>query len=157
MVDTWAVPADIAKIVVTASLDDPGATFAGTEPTATVRDADSGQVLVTFTPPKLSRETALVVVEVYRRGAEWKIRGVGQGYADGLAGIATDFGVSVEEPAAQTAAPVPPRLPLPPARPPPSRRCPRTRRRPLRPPRPRRRSPWTRAVSRWSRAARSRW
>ncbi|WP_280725003.1 TerD family protein [Kitasatospora sp. MAA4] len=111
VVDTWAVPAGIAKILVTASLDDPGATFAGTEPTATVRDADSGQVLVTFTPPKLSRETALLVVEVYRRGAEWKIRAVGQGYADGLAGIATDFGVSVEEPAAAPAAPAGPPMP----------------------------------------------
>ncbi|WP_035794798.1 TerD family protein [Kitasatospora mediocidica] len=105
VVDTWAVPADIAKIVVTASLDEQGATFAGTEPTATVRDAESGQVLVTFTPPKLTRETALVVVEIYRRGAEWKVRAVGQGYADGLAGIATDFGVSVDEPAAAAAAP----------------------------------------------------
>ncbi|WP_345702000.1 TerD family protein [Kitasatospora terrestris] len=111
-VDTTAVPAEISKIVVTASLDDAGATFAGTEPTATVRDADSGQVLITFTPPRLSRETALVVVEVYRRGSEWKVRAVGQGYADGLAGIATDFGVNVEDspapaaPAAPVAAPV---------------------------------------------------
>jgi len=96
-VDTSAVPGEIAKIVVTASLDDAAATFAGTEPTATVRDADSGQVLITFTPPRLSRETALVVVEVYRRGSEWKVRAVGQGYANGLAGIATDFGVSVED------------------------------------------------------------
>ncbi|WP_425556334.1 TerD family protein, partial [Kitasatospora nipponensis] len=103
-VDTWAVPADVAKVVITASLDDPAATFAGTEPTATVRDADSGQVLVTFTPAKLGRETALVVVEVYRRGAEWKIRAVGQGYANGLAGIATDFGVAIEEPAGQAPA-----------------------------------------------------
>ncbi len=119
-VDTWAVPAEIAKIVVTASLDESGATFAGTEPTATVRDADSGQVLVTFTPPRLGRETALVVVEVYRRGAEWKIRAVGQGYADGLAGIATDFGVSVEDPGPATAAapPQPVRSPAVPPMPP---------------------------------------
>ncbi|MFJ5233826.1 TerD family protein [Kitasatospora sp. NPDC088391] len=116
-VDTAAVPADITRIVVTASLDDQGATFAGTEPTATLRDADSGRELFTFTPPRLSRETALVVVEVYRRGAEWKVRAVGQGYADGLAGIATDFGVSVEEPAASPAT-VPPAPPAPPAAPP---------------------------------------
>lgn len=107
-VDTWAVPAEIAKIVVTASLDAPGATFAGAEPTATVRDAETGQVLVTFTPPKLTRETALVVVEVYRRGAEWKVRAVGQGYANGLAGLAGDFGVSVDRPAAAPG-PVPPK------------------------------------------------
>ncbi|MDX2650386.1 TerD family protein, partial [Streptomyces sp. PA03-1a] len=109
-VDTVAVPAGIEKIVVTASPDAPGATFAGTEPTATVRDADSGAVLATFTPPALSTETALVVVEIYRRSGAWKARAVGQGYANGLAGIATDFGVSVDEPAA--AAPqTPPQAP----------------------------------------------
>ncbi|MFF7649912.1 TerD family protein [Streptomyces sp. NPDC007983] len=104
-VDTAAVPPDIDKIVVTASLDAPGATFAGTEPTATVRGADDGAVIATFTPPQLGTETALVVVEVYRRGGAWKVRAVGQGYANGLAGIATDFGVTVEEPAAPAAAP----------------------------------------------------
>lgn len=109
-VDTAAVPPDIDKIVVTASLDAPGATFAGTEPTATVRGADDGAVIATFTPPRLGSETALVVVEVYRRGGGWKVRAVGQGYANGLAGIATDFGVSVEEPApsATPAAPAAP-------------------------------------------------
>ncbi|WP_344327909.1 TerD family protein, partial [Streptomyces macrosporus] len=103
-VDTAAVPADIEKVVVTASLDAPGATFAGTEPTATVRDAASGAVVATFTPPRLGPETALVVVEIYRRGGAWKVRAVGQGYANGLAGIATDFGVTVEEPASPTTA-----------------------------------------------------
>ena len=112
-VDTAAVPADVEKIVVTASLDDPGATFAGTEPTATVRDAASGGTLATFTPPRLGPETALVVMEVYRRNDAWKVRAVGQGYANGLAGIATDFGVSIEEPAppTPTPAPVPPVAP----------------------------------------------
>ncbi|QLH21050.1 TerD family protein [Streptomyces sp. Rer75] len=109
-VDTAAVPPDIDKIVVTASLDAPGATFAGTEPTATVRGADDGAVIATFTPPQLGTETALVVVEVYRRGGGWKVRAVGQGYANGLAGIATDFGVTVEEPAAP-AAPAAPTAP----------------------------------------------
>ncbi|MGW4645687.1 TerD family protein [Kitasatospora sp. NPDC004289] len=104
-VDTGALPAGIEKVVVTASLDDAGATFAGTEPTATIRNADTGEVLVTFTPPRLTRETALVVVEVYRRGGAWKVRAVGQGYADGLAGIATDFGVTVDDSPAPPPAP----------------------------------------------------
>jgi stress response protein SCP2 len=116
-VDTWAIPADIAKVVVAASLDDPAAVFGGAEPTATVRDADTGQVLTAFTPPRLGQEKALVVVELYRRGAEWKIRAVGQGYADGLAGIATDFGVTVDEPA-HAAPPMPPYAPPAPDAPP---------------------------------------
>ncbi|MFI1159801.1 TerD family protein [Streptomyces sioyaensis] len=116
-VDTAAVPEGIDKIVVTASLDTPGATFAGTEPTGTVRNADDGSVLASFTPPQLGTETALVVVEIYRRGGGWKVRAVGQGYANGLAGIATDFGVSVEEPAAPAAAPQAPPAPPAPAAP----------------------------------------
>ncbi|MBQ0830347.1 TerD family protein [Streptomyces tagetis] len=115
-VDTAAVPPAIEKIVVTASPDAAGQSFQGIEPTATLRDADTGTVLATFTPPRLGTETALVVVEVYRRNGAWKARAVGQGYADGLAGIATDFGVSVEEPAAP-AAPVAPAAPAAPPAP----------------------------------------
>ncbi|MFI7233844.1 TerD family protein [Streptomyces cyaneofuscatus] len=137
VVDTTAVPPGIEKIVVTASPDAAGQTFQGIEPTATVRNADDGTALATFTPPQLGGETALVVIEVYRRNGAWKARAVGQGYANGLAGIATDFGVSVEEPAAPpvpaaaapvapAAAPVDPRIappapaspPAPPAAPP---------------------------------------
>ncbi|WP_369367449.1 TerD family protein [Streptomyces sp. CG4] len=119
-VDTAAVPPDIEKIVVTASPDAAGQSFKGIEPTATIRDADAGTVLATFTPPRLGAETALVVVEIYRRGGAWKARAVGQGYADGLAGIATDFGVTVEEPTvAPTAPPQQPAAPPTPAPQPP--------------------------------------
>ncbi|MFE3432131.1 TerD family protein [Streptomyces sp. NPDC059171] len=107
VVDTTAVPPGIEKIVVTASPDAAGQTFQGIEPTATVRNADDGSAIATFTPPRLGAETALVVIEIYLRNGAWKARAVGQGYANGLAGIATDFGVSVEEPAAPVAPPVP--------------------------------------------------
>ncbi|MFI9148902.1 TerD family protein [Streptomyces sp. NPDC053367] len=116
-VDTTAVPPGIEKIVVTASPDAAGQTFQGIEPTATIRNADDNSVLATFTPPQLGAETALVIVEIYLRGGVWKARAVGQGYADGLAGIATDFGVTVEEPAAQPAAPAPAQPVTPPAPP----------------------------------------
>lgn len=122
VVDTSAVPTGIEKIVVTASPDAAGQTFQGIEPTATIRNADDGSALATFTPPQLGPETALVVVEIYRRNGVWKARAVGQGYANGLAGIATDFGVSVdEEPAVAPSAPTPvapaPVAPAPPADP----------------------------------------
>ncbi|MFC4889819.1 TerD family protein [Streptomyces beijiangensis] len=106
VIDTAAVPPGIEKIVVTASPDAEGQTFQGIEPTATIRGADDGSAIATFTPPKLGSETALVIIEVYLRNGAWKARAVGQGYANGLAGIATDFGVSVEEPA-PAAAPAP--------------------------------------------------
>ncbi|GGW18705.1 transport-associated protein [Streptomyces libani subsp. rufus] len=134
-VDTAAVPPEIEKIVVTASPDAAGQTFQGIEPTATLRDADGGAVLATFTPPQLGSETALVVVEVYRRAGQWKARAVGQGYANGLAGIATDFGVTVEEPAAAPAAPVTPAAaPAAPAVPPQPAAAPAVPPRPTAPP-----------------------
>ena len=40
-------------------------------------------------------DTAMVFGELYRNGAEWKFRAVGQGYASGLQGIAQDFGVEI--------------------------------------------------------------
>ncbi|MCT4355025.1 TerD family protein [Streptomyces sp. Je 1-79] len=113
VVDTGAVPPGIEKIVVTASPDAAGQTFQGVEPTATIRNADDGSVLATFTPPQLGTETALVVVEIYLRNGAWKARAVGQGYADGLAGIATDFGVSVDEEPAAAAPPAPVATPAP--------------------------------------------
>ncbi|WP_030224518.1 TerD family protein [Streptomyces sp. NRRL WC-3626] len=114
-VDTTAVPPGIEKIVVTASPDAAGQSFQGIEPTATIRNTDDNSVLATFTPPRLGTETALVIVEIYLRNGAWKARAVGQGYANGLAGIATDFGVTVEEPAApaQPAAPAPQAPPMP--------------------------------------------
>ncbi|WP_307167542.1 TerD family protein [Streptomyces rishiriensis] len=123
IVDTAAVPPGIEKIVVTASPDAAGQTFQGVEPTATIRGADDNSVLATFTPPQLGSETALVVVEIYLRNGVWKARAVGQGYANGLAGIATDFGVTVEEPVPaapprQVAAPPAPQSPVTPAAPP---------------------------------------
>ncbi|MFI2349223.1 TerD family protein [Streptomyces sp. NPDC019443] len=112
VVDTSAVPPGIEKIVVTASPDAAGQTFQGIEPTATIRSADDGSALATFTPPQLGTETALVVVEIYLRNGAWKARAVGQGYANGLAGIATDFGVSVDEEPATAPAPVAPSAPV---------------------------------------------
>ncbi|MGW3318910.1 TerD family protein [Streptomyces fungicidicus] len=118
-VDTASVPPGIEKIVVTASPDAAGQTFQGIEPTATLRNADDNAVLATFTPPRLGDETALVIVEIYLRNGAWKARAVGQGYANGLAGIATDFGVTVEEPApAPQAPPMPAAAPAAPAAPP---------------------------------------
>ena len=52
--------------------------------------------------PAATVETALVCLEVYRRDGTWRLRAVGQGYADGLAGLARDFGVDVACPSART-------------------------------------------------------
>ncbi|SQD98744.1 MULTISPECIES: TerD family protein [unclassified Parafrankia] len=103
-----AVPPDIDKVVVTGSLDGAGPpTFAGVRGLAVVvRDA-RGQEVVRFDPAGMSSETALVLVELYRRAGSWKVRAVGQGYASGLAGIATDFGITVDDPGSGNTAAAP--------------------------------------------------
>jgi hypothetical protein len=50
--------------------------------------------------PDTGDETALICGELYRRGDQWKFRALGQGYADGLIGLAAEFGIAVEAPAA---------------------------------------------------------
>jgi len=42
-----------------------------------------------------STESAMIFGELYRHGGEWKFKAVGQGFAGGLAPLATNFGVSV--------------------------------------------------------------
>ncbi|GGQ45494.1 TerD family protein [Streptomyces flaveolus] len=60
-------------------------------------DAD-GQPLAYFdVKPETGQETALICGELYRRGEGWKFRALGEGYSNGLKGLATDFGISVDE------------------------------------------------------------
>jgi len=60
-----------------------------------VNQADNSEIARYDLTEDASVETAMVFGEVYRAGAEWKFKAVGQGYASGLRGIAADFGVNV--------------------------------------------------------------
>ncbi|MFD6887911.1 TerD family protein [Streptomyces sp. NPDC059957] len=51
--------------------------------------------------PETGAETALICGELYRRGDAWKFRALGEGYSNGLVGLATDHGISVDENAAE--------------------------------------------------------
>lgn len=42
-----------------------------------------------------SIETALVVAELYRHGAEWKFNAIGSGFQGGLAALCNNFGITV--------------------------------------------------------------
>ncbi|MFF4380886.1 TerD family protein [Kitasatospora sp. NPDC001547] len=79
-----------------------------------VVDPDGGAEVARYdVAPEAGSETAMVFGELYRHGADWKFRAVGQGYAAGLAGIAADFGVDVLQPAPAAAPAVPPAPPAP--------------------------------------------
>ena len=105
-VDLRALPADVERVVLAASAD--GGTF-GQVPglRLVVTDLAGGAVLAEF-PITAADETAMISGELYRRDGRWKFRAVGQGYASGLAGLATDFGITVDDPA-----PTPPPGPSP--------------------------------------------
>ncbi|WP_029901408.1 AIM24 family protein [Nocardia brasiliensis] len=118
-VQTSALPADVDTVVVTASLDGSGpATFAGAGTLLSTIGSDSGAL--TFPMDGLTTETAVVCVEIYRRGEAWKVRAVGQGYDNGLAGIATAFGVNIDDEPAPPPHPAAPQYPAAPAYPPPA-------------------------------------
>lgn len=94
------VPLDVQKIVFAVSIHEArerGQSF-GQVRNAFIRIVDeaTGREVVRYDLTEdYSTETALVFAELYRYGNEWKFRAVGQGYSDGLAGIARDFGVSL--------------------------------------------------------------
>jgi stress response protein SCP2 len=97
----------VNKVVLVVSPEAEGTTF-GSVTGLTMTVNVEGAVVATFAPAALSTETALILGELYRRGPDWRVRAVGQGYASGLAGVATDFGVDIGDSAPAPAAPTPP-------------------------------------------------
>ncbi|MFD0355869.1 VWA domain-containing protein [Streptomyces sp. NPDC127110] len=117
-VDLAALEGDVERVVLCASAD--GGTF-GRVPGLhlCLLDAVSGAELARF-DMEAGPETAFVSGELYRRAGAWKFRAVGQGYASGLAGLATDYGITVDD--APTPAAVPAPAPPPAAAPAPAPR-----------------------------------
>jgi stress response protein SCP2 len=94
-VDLAGLPAEVERVVLAASAD--GGTF-GQVPglRLVISDLGTGAPIAEFAIAA-AQETAMVSGELYRRNGQWKFRAVGQGYASGLAGLATDFGISVAD------------------------------------------------------------
>lgn len=114
-VDLARVEPAIETVVLAASTD--GGTF-GQVPGLFIRvvDAANGVEIARYDSEDATVETAFVLGELYRRQGAWKFRAVGQGYGSGLEGLATDYGISVDEPqqaAPPVAAPAPVQPPAP--------------------------------------------
>ncbi|MCX4422963.1 VWA domain-containing protein [Streptomyces mirabilis] len=104
-VDLRALEPEIERVVLCASAD--GGTFGGLSGlTLRLLDAGTQQEIARF-EMEATTETAFIGGELYLRGGQWKFRAVGQGYASGLAGLATDFGISVESDGAGARGPEP--------------------------------------------------
>ncbi|MGW2087656.1 TerD family protein [Streptomyces sp. NPDC001880] len=96
-VDLARVEPAIDRVVLAASAD--GGTFGRvTGLYVRITDAADGRELARFDSADATVETAFILGELYRRQGAWKFRAVGQGYDTGLEGLATDFGISVDEP-----------------------------------------------------------
>lgn len=97
-VDLEALPSEIGSVVIAASLDAAEGVGFGDVGELSVEILDmSGARRARFEVPGSGAETAMVLGELYLRGEEWKFRAIGQGWDSGLAGLATDYGITVDE------------------------------------------------------------
>ncbi|MET9085832.1 TerD family protein [Streptomyces sp. NPDC004237] len=95
-VDLDALPDAVHRVSVLIALPaapgGPSRFGAVAAPRAAVTGLDGTEV-AGYTLANLDAESAVVVLELYRRQGAWKIRAVGQGYAAGLTALLTDQGL----------------------------------------------------------------
>jgi tellurium resistance protein TerD len=99
-IDLSKVPAEVSKIDFTVTIheaDQRRQNF-GQVSNAFIRilKEDNGEELIRYDLGEdFSVETAVVVGELYRNGAEWKFNAVGSGFQGGLAALCNNFGISI--------------------------------------------------------------
>ncbi|MDR1036375.1 MAG: TerD family protein [Deltaproteobacteria bacterium] len=99
-VNLEAVPPEITKLAVTVTIHEAEGRRQnfGQVSRAFMRvvDAGNGQEIARFDLSEdMSTETAMIFGEIYRHGAEWKFKAIGQGFAGGLGALAANYGVDV--------------------------------------------------------------
>ncbi|MFD8543767.1 TerD family protein [Streptomyces sp. NPDC059649] len=94
--DLEAIPPEIERVVVAASRYG-GARFGDLNDLHLTLADGAGENVLQFTAEDAGEVSAFLFGELYRRAGAWKFRAIGQGYASGLAGLATDFGVNIED------------------------------------------------------------
>ncbi|MTD16163.1 TerD family protein [Nakamurella sp. YIM 132087] len=95
VIDLDVLQEDVDCVAVAASIDS-GSFGDLSSSRLSIVDTD-GAVLYSYEMTGLTTERALLLAEIYRRSGAWKIRAVGQGWESGLAGLATDFGINIDE------------------------------------------------------------
>lgn len=93
------LPGDIASIAVALTLHQPGPAGFDTlgDITIAIDNTTDPSPIAHFRLRTRHHETALIAVELYRRTGAWKLRAVGQGYDGGLAALATDLGIAIND------------------------------------------------------------
>ncbi|MCU1444574.1 TerD family protein [Cryobacterium sp.] len=99
-IDLNLVASDVSRVVIVVSIDKADArrqNFGQVRGAyCRVVDQDNNEIVRFDLSEDAAPETAMLFAEVYRNGSDWKFKAVGQGYTSGLAGIATDFGISLD-------------------------------------------------------------
>ncbi|MEU4315532.1 TerD family protein [Nocardia sp. NPDC024068] len=85
---------EVERIVVSGSLEE--ATFAQVGELRVTVHAVDGPVAV-YTVDDSESVSAMMFGEFYRRDDGWRFRAVGQGWATGMAGLITEFGIEVDD------------------------------------------------------------
>lgn len=96
-IDVTKLPAGRVRVLVALALDAAaGAAFAQVPVAVGIVDPVTRRRLADF---RLTggEETVMILTEVYLRDDAWRLRAVGQGYAEGLAALVTEYGVVVDE------------------------------------------------------------
>ena len=97
-IDLSLVPADIEKVTIGVTIHEAETRKQnfGMVSKAYIRclDANGDKELARYDLSEdSSTETAMIFGEIYRAGAEWKFKAIGQGFAGGLAPLARSFGI----------------------------------------------------------------
>lgn len=104
-IDLDALPASIARLVLTAAID--GAASSATMSSIGASDLTIGDaVRFAFSGADFTEEKAIIIAELYRRDGQWRFGAVGQGFKGGLAALLRHFG-GTEAPAAAAAVAAP--------------------------------------------------
>lgn len=99
LIDLSLVPAEIEKIDFTVTIHEAqsrGQNF-GQVSNSFVRvyNADTNEELIRYDLGEdFSIETAIIVAEIYRNGAEWKFNAIGNGFEGGLEALVNNFGLN---------------------------------------------------------------
>jgi stress response protein SCP2 len=91
VVDLAAVPPTVPNVAFALLADDGNAAQL---PDLAATVAIDGRQVARYTPHDMPPSSALVVLEVYRRGPKWKVRAIGQGLSNGRTGLLRAFALA---------------------------------------------------------------
>jgi tellurium resistance protein TerD len=100
LIDLTLVPAEIVRVVIVVSIYEAatrGQNFGQVRNSyVRVLNKDSETEIAHFELGEdMASENSIIFAEIYRHGGDWKFKAVGQGFTDGLGGIARDFGINL--------------------------------------------------------------